>query len=180
MELKENPPAPVINLEDIEFPPEIVEMYEEAFKMPSRTIPEIDKRKEHLEITDSLARELVSDAVIALIRNQAFINVEDAKRRQETRLGLDSDPSTQRTDLPPESSTQKKHEKMTDLRTEQVMRALARLGCKEIEGGKGSHHKVYYDETGKTTTIPEKIGPTLLKTILKQLGITWKQLKEAL
>jgi len=181
--IQESPPAPIISIEGISTEDYllILGLYEEAFGMPRRTISEIDQRKEQLEITDNLARELpVSDAVVALLRNQAFINVDDAKRRQETRLGLDSDPSTQRTDLPPESSTQKKHEKMPDLSTEQVMRRLGKLGVVETGGGKGSHHKVYYAETGKTTTIPEHMSPTLLKTILKQLGITREQLKETL
>lgn len=64
-------------------------------------------------------------------------------------------------------------------------KALKRLGfILDKKGGKGSHYKVIWSQTGKSITLPKKLYKNVLRYVLKEIevvtGITWQEIKEKL
>lgn len=157
---------------------EIFEFYEEAFSMPQRTAEDADKRSQYLDTADALAKEIEASAeTVKILRKTAFDRVENAKRLNDVRANVSTEQPTEQLVSEP---TKSQPIKLPDVSTEQTLRAMARLGYTRVDGGNGSHTKVYSEATGKTTTIPRHLNPTFLAVLLKQTGISKEKFIENL
>lgn len=171
---------------------ELVGLYEEAFGLPGSSVEANDLRAEQLEAVDSLAEETVKDeALIAMLRQSAFMRVDDAKRRQQARTewgGATDQPLETKAAVEasePDESERRKTTELPIVKPERVIRALRRIGLEVVPGGKGSHIKVFNPDNGKTTTIPTghkgvAFGPKLIGAILGQVEVSREAFKENL
>lgn len=164
---------------------ELLELYEEAFALPAGTVEESDERSQQLEAVDSLAAEAEQDkAFVGLLRHTAFLRVEDAKRRQASRLATQGAAASSRAE-PSLTAKRRGESELPGVRPTLALRAFKQLGFEVVRGGgKGSHVKISNPETGKTTTVPEHRGrdlpPNVLRKILRQVGISPEVFKKNL
>jgi mRNA interferase HicA len=62
------------------------------------------------------------------------------------------------------------------MKYQDLAKRLHVLGCRELGGGKGSHHKWHNPATGKVVAVPDwgsrDLAPGTVRAVIRELGLT--------